>query len=170
MDVISRFNSDALQFFEQTQVDESNKKVTRSIGVLTSPPSPPVYPKPCERCKDNKRSCTGWPGWACDKCRVGKQGCSFDQFDWRKKQSYLEWTANGGVLVGGDEEKSKSTKEKSKSTKGKDDDKRPDVKQKKGKAKATEGEEGKLSKPHKPRYEGGWLLEFVLHGRLTDLL
>ena len=64
-----------------------------------------------------------------------------------KKLSYLEWTAKGGNLVGVDEET------RAKPTKG---NKRPDAKQKKGKAKVSEGDsgKGKLSKPHKLKYEG----------------
>ena len=64
-----------------------------------------------------------------------------------KKSSYLEWTAKGGNLVGVDEET------RAKPTEG---NKRPDAKQKKGKAKVSEGDsgEGKPSKPHKLKYEG----------------
>ena len=64
-----------------------------------------------------------------------------------KKSSYLEWTAKGGNLVGVDEET------RSKPTEG---NKLPDAKQKKGKAKVSEGNpgKGKPSKPRKPKYEG----------------
>ena len=64
-----------------------------------------------------------------------------------KKSSYLEWTAKGGNLVGVDEET------RSKPTKG---NKPPNTKQKKGKAKVSEGDpgKGKSWKPHKPKYEG----------------
>ena len=64
-----------------------------------------------------------------------------------KKSSYLEWMAKGGNLVRVDEET------RSKATKG---SKWPDTKQKKGKAKVSEGDpgEGKPSKPCKLRYKG----------------
>ena len=64
-----------------------------------------------------------------------------------KKSSYLEWTANGGNLIGVDEET------RSKLTEG---NKLPDAKQKKGKANVSEGDpgKGKPSKPRKPKYEG----------------
>ena len=64
-----------------------------------------------------------------------------------KKSSYLEWTAKGGNLVRVDEEK------RSKLTEG---NKRPDAKEKKGKAKVSEGDpgEGNPLKPCKPKYEG----------------
>ena len=64
-----------------------------------------------------------------------------------KKLSYLEWTAKVGNVVRMDEEM------RSKPTEG---NKGPDAKQKKGKAKVSEGDsgKGKLSKPHKLKYEG----------------
>ena len=64
-----------------------------------------------------------------------------------KKSSYLEWTTKRGNLVVVDEET------RSKPTEG---NKWPNAKQKKGKAKVSEGDpgEGKPSKPHKPKYEG----------------
>ena len=68
-----------------------------------------------------------------------------------KKSSYLEWTAKGGNLIGVDKEKR---------MKPADSNKWPDVKQKKGKGKVSEGDaaEGKLSKPRKPRYKGKAML------------
>ena len=64
-----------------------------------------------------------------------------------KKSSYLEWMAKGGNLIGVDKEKR---------MKPADSNKWPDVKQKKGKGKVSEGDaaEGKLSKPRKLRYKG----------------
>lgn len=66
----------------------------------------------------------------------------------------MEWTAKGGNLgPGADEEK------KGKSSKK--EEKRAEVKQKKGKAKAIEGEQdSQASKPRKPRLEGQF---FSLH-------
>ena len=58
-----------------------------------------------------------------------------------KKLSYLEWTAKSGNLIRVDEET------RSKPTEG---NKWPDTKQKKGKAKVSEGDSGK-GKPLKPR-------------------
>ena len=64
-----------------------------------------------------------------------------------KKLSYLEWMAKGGNLIRVDKEKR---------LKPADSNKRPDVKQKKGKGKVSEGDpgEGKPSKPCKLKYEG----------------
>ena len=77
-----------------------------------------------------------------------------------KKSSYLEWTAKGGNLAGVDE------KTRSKPTKG---NKQPDTKQKKGKAKVSEGDpgKGKPLKPRKLRYKGE-RFDCVSHGRLTE--
>ena len=64
-----------------------------------------------------------------------------------KKLSYLECMAKGSNLIGVDEET------RSKPTEG---NKWPNTKQKKSKAKVSEGNpgKGKPSKPHKLRYEG----------------
>ena len=60
-----------------------------------------------------------------------------------KKLSYLEWMAKGGNLVRVDEKRLKLA----------DSNKWPDVKQKKGKGKVSEGDAA-----HKPRYEGKAIL------------